>query len=159
MIKGRILLMRHAEKTEDPLDPHLSQDGYARAAKLADYIPATFGTPQFLMATSISKHSVRCIETIKPLSAKIAVPIDATYADQDYGALASQLSCEPRYAHAGALIVVCWHHGNIPSMAQALRAKGGGYPDPWDARVFNQILVLSYSVDGEPKVTTVTEPF
>src|ERR1700681_4042924 len=156
---ARILLMRHAEKTGDPMDPPLSQDGYARAAKLADFIPATFGTPRFLIATSISKHSVRPIETIQPLSAKIGIQVDATYADQDYGALASQLLSEPRYADAGTLIVVCWHHGNIPSMARALRAKPGGYSDPWDAHVFNQIVVLTYSGDGEPEVKTLTEPF
>jgi hypothetical protein len=159
MTNARILLMRHAEKTGDPMDPHLSPDGYARAAKLADFIPATFGIPQFLIATSISKHSVRPIETLEPLSKKIGVSVDATYADQDYSALASHLLSDPRYADAGALIVVCWHHGNIPSMARALRAKLGGYPDPWDADVFNQILVLSYLDDREPKIDTLTEPF
>ena len=141
------------------MDPHLSQDGYARAAKLAGYIPATFGIPQFLIATAISKHSIRPIETIQPLSAKIGVAVDSTYADQDYGALASQLLSDPRYANAGTLIVVCWHHGNIPLMASALRAKPGSYSDPWDAHVFNQMLVLTYSGDGEPEVTTQTEPF
>ena len=159
MTNARILLMRHAEKTGDPMDPHLSQDGCARAAKLADFIPATFGIPQFLIATSISKHSVRPIETLEPLSTKIGVSVDETYADQDYSALASQLLSEPRYADAGTLIVVCWHHGNIPSMAHALRAKLGSYPDPWDADVFNQILVLNYMDDAEPKITTLTEPF
>jgi hypothetical protein len=59
----------------------------------------------------------------------------------------------------GALIAVCWHHGNIPSMAHALRAKLGSYPDPWDADVLNQILVLSYLDDGEPKITTVDRAF
>jgi hypothetical protein len=44
-------------------------------------------------------------------------------------------------------------------MAHALRAKLGSYSDPWDAHVFNQILVLSYLGDGEPKITTLTEPF
>jgi hypothetical protein len=75
------------------------------------------------------------------------------------GALASQLLSDPRYADAGALIVVCWHHGNIPSMAHALRAKLGSYPDPWDADVFNQILVLSYLDDREPKIDSLIEPF
>src|ERR1700687_1223273 len=98
MTDARILLMRHAEKTGDPLDPHLSPDGYTRAAPLADYIPATFGLPQLLIATSISKHSMRPIETLQPLSVKIGVAVDATYADQDYGALASQLLSDPRYA-------------------------------------------------------------
>jgi len=97
MTNARILLMRHAEKSGDPMDPHLSQDGCARAAKLADFIPATFGIPQFLIATSISKHSVRPIETLEPLSTKIGVSVDATYADQDYSALASQLLSEPRH--------------------------------------------------------------
>jgi broad specificity phosphatase PhoE len=159
MTNARVLLMRHAEKTGDPMDPHLSQDGYARAAKLADFIPATFGIPQFLIATSISKHSARPLETLEPLSKKIGVSVAATFADQDYSALANQLLSEPRYADAGALIVVCWHHGNVPSMAHALRAKLGSYPDPWDADVFNQILVLSYLDVGEPKITTLTEPF
>ena len=157
MTNSRILLMRHAEKSADPTDPHLSSAGYARAAKLADYIPGRIGIPGFLFATSTSKHSVRPIETIEPLSAKIGASIDSTYADQDYGALASELLHNQRFADA--LILVCWHHGNIPSMAQALRAKAGNYPDPWDADVFNQILVLAYSGDDAPRVTTLTEPF
>jgi broad specificity phosphatase PhoE len=159
MTNARILLMRHAEKTGDPMDPHLSQDGYARASKLADYIPATFGIPRFLIATAVSKHSIRPIETITPLSAKIGVPIDSTFADQDYGALAGRLLSEPRYADAGTLILVCWHHGNIPSMAGALKAKPGSYPNPWGADVFNQIRILTYSANGDPDATTITEPF
>src|ERR1700730_12565583 len=158
MTNARILLMRHAEKTGDPMDPNLSQDAYARAAKLAEFIPATFGIPQFLIATSISKHSVRPIETLQPLSTKIGVSVDATYADQDYSALASQLLSEPRYADAGALIVVCWHHGNNHEIEHALRAYVGSYPYPWDANVFNKILVLSYLDDGEPKISSLTEP-
>jgi phosphohistidine phosphatase SixA len=159
MTNARILLMRHAEKSADPMDPHLSSDGYARAVKLAEYIPDTLGVPQFLFATSISKHSARPVETIEPLSAKIGVPIEATYAEQDYGALASQLLSAQGFLDASSLIVVCWHHGNIPSMAHALRANPGSYPDPWDAQVFNQILVLTYSGDDAPEVTTLTEPF
>jgi phosphohistidine phosphatase SixA len=159
MTNARILLMRHAEKSADPMDPHLSSDGYARAAKLAEYIPGTFGIPEFLFATSISKHSARPIETIEPLSAKISVPIDATYADQDYGSLASQILSAPGFLDASSLIVVCWHRGNIPSMARALRANAGSYPDPWDAQIFNQILVLTYSGDDVPQVTTLIEPF
>ena len=157
MTDTRILLMRHSEKTGDPMDPHLSLDGYARAEKLTDYIPATFGQPQFLVASSISKGSIRSIETMKPLSEKIGVPIDATAADRDYGALASRLLSEPHYA--GTLIVICWHHANIPSLAQALGAKSGSYPDPWDPQVFNLILELTYVDDTEPDVKTLVEPF
>jgi phosphohistidine phosphatase SixA len=149
--------MRHADKTGDPTDPHLSQDGYARADKLADYIPATFGQPQFIITSSLSKGSARSIETMKPLADKIGVPIDATHAAQDYGAVASQLLSDPRYA--GTLIVICWHHANIPPLAQALGSKPGSYPDPWDPQVFNLILELTYGDDTEPDVRTLVEPF
>jgi phosphohistidine phosphatase SixA len=159
MTNVRILLMRHAEKTGDPMDPHLSQDGYARAEKLADYIPSTFGVPNFLIASSVSKHSTRCIETLKLLSGKTGILIDATNSDQDYGALASQLLSLPQYTIQGTLVVLCWHHGNIPSMARALRATRGSYPDPWDAQVFNQIVVLEYMGNGPPEVKLLTEPF
>src|SRR3977135_4277449 len=45
MAPSRILLMRHAEKPDDPGDPDLTEAGRARAAALARYIPATFGKP------------------------------------------------------------------------------------------------------------------
>lgn len=158
MTNSRILLMRHAEKTGDPMDPHLSREGNARAAKLADYITSEFGMPKFLFAASISKHSTRCIETINPLSAKTGISVDANFADQDYSALAHQLLSQPQYAVDGTLIVLCWHHGNIPSLANALRAPTGSYPDPWDAQVFNKIIVLKYS-GMLPEVKLITEPF
>ena len=159
MTDFRILLMRHAEKTGDPVDPHLSPDGYARATALADYIPSSFGIPDFIFATSMSKHSTRCIETVKPLSARTGILFDATYADQDYAALASHLLSAPHYRALGSLVVVCWHHGNIPSMARALGAPLGSYPDPWHAEVFDQIIVLKYSAKGPPEIQLVIEPF
>lgn len=96
---------------------------------------------------------------MEPLSTKIAVSIDASYADQDYGALASQLLSQPRFNELGNLIAICWHHGNIPSLIHALDAKLGSFPDPWDASVFNQILILSYSGERARNLTSVTEPF
>src|SRR5262249_28142264 len=120
--------MRHAEKMADLRNPNLSDAGLARAQKLADFIPATFGPPQFLFATSMSKHSARPLQTITPLSDKIGIKINTSYADQDYGGLAYELLGGAQYA--GALTLVCWHHGNIPPLAHALRAKSGDYPDP-----------------------------
>jgi hypothetical protein len=78
------------------------------------------------------------------------------FADQDCGALAHTLRKTPRYD--GALIVVCWHHGNIPSFAHALKANAGDYPDPWDPSVFNLILQFDF-VRGVPTVNRVIEPF
>ncbi len=156
MDTGQILLMRHAEKRDDPLDPDLSAAGQARARQLVRYIPESFGTPDFLFATALSNHSRRPVETLEPLSQAIGITIDAGFADQDYGALAHEILHTPHYD--GKLIVICWHHGNIPSLARALKAKSGEYPDPWDPAVFDLILRFDF-VEGVPTVSRVVEPF
>jgi broad specificity phosphatase PhoE len=83
MKSERILLMRHGEKPDDPLDPALSPAGHKRAKKLAKYIPDKFGKPDFLFATAISKYSKRPYETLKPLSKATGASIDTNFADQD----------------------------------------------------------------------------
>ena len=150
-----ILVMRHAEKSDDPLDPHLTSAGLARAKALAHYIPATFGMPQFLFASAASKHSRRPIETLEPLAAQCHLTIDDSYADQDYGALAHHL--RKNDGMAGALVVVCWHHGNIPPMMHALHAAAGDYPNPWKGDVFDLILQVTLG-SGAPSVRRITEP-
>jgi len=152
-----ILVMRHAEKLADLTDPDLAPEGYARAAKLATYIPDTFGAPDFIFAAAISKHSARPYETVEPLAKRTGKPINATIADQDYGALANEILETPEYTDKQ--IVVCWHHGNIPSMLRALGAKPGDYPNPWDSKVFNLILQVEFQQDGVPTVKKVDEPF
>jgi phosphohistidine phosphatase SixA len=152
-----VLVMRHAEKSPDPRDPDLSPEGLARAEKLASYIPDTFGAPDFIFATAISKHSARPYETVEPLAKRTGKPIDATIADQDYGALASDLLSGGAYS--GKQGVICWHHGNIPSLLHALGAKDGEYPDPWDAKVFNLILKVEFDGNAIPQVSKVEEPF
>jgi phosphohistidine phosphatase SixA len=149
--------MRHAEKPDDPMNPDLSDAGYVRAERLADYVPATFGRPEFLFATALSTHSARPVETLTPLSKQIGVAIDSTFADQDYGALAEDVLSQPQFT--GKLILVCWHHGDIPSLMRALRAKSDELPDPWDPQVFNLILQLDFAESSDPNMVRVIEPF
>ena|ERR1700761_2703461 len=153
---GTILLMRHAEKPADVGDIHLSKAGYARADKLASYIPQTFGKPDFLFAAADSKNSVRPRETLEPLSQAIQVTIDASHPDDDYAALASKLLTKPHFE--GKLTAVCWHHEKIPHFAKALGATAGEYPHPWDPAVFNLILQLGFN-GGQLTVKQITEPF
>jgi phosphohistidine phosphatase SixA len=149
--------MRHGEKPADPKNPDLSSAGLHRAEELAAYIPTTFGALDLLFASALSKHSARPYETIKPLAKKLGLAIDASYADQDYGALAAELLGDQRYA--GKRIAVAWHHGNIPSLAQALGAARGDYPDPWNPAIFHLILKFEWRQGAPPLVTQVTEPF
>jgi broad specificity phosphatase PhoE len=151
-----ILVMRHAEKPADPTEPNLTAAGKRRAKRLATYIPKEFGKPDFIFAAAISRHSARPYETVKPLSKRVKVGIDAKIADNDYGVLAQELLTKNKYA--GKSIVVGWHHGNIPSLIRMLGAPKGQYPDPWDHTVFNLILQLEFP-DDKPKVKKVREPF
>jgi hypothetical protein len=137
MTNGRILLMRHAEKPDDPLDPKLSVAGSDRAQKLAKYIPETFGKPDFLFAAMPSKHSERPYLTLKPLKKAIDVTINTSYADPDYPTLAHHLLTDVDFS--GKLLVVCWHHERIPTFAADSGANPRTYPDPWPGKVFNLI--------------------
>jgi phosphohistidine phosphatase SixA len=153
-----ILLFRHAEKPTDPADPNLSAAGHERAERLADYIPKTFGRPDFIFATAFSQHSQRPYETVQPLSEATGRPIDATIKNADFQVLAQALFGDAQYA--GKLVVLCWHHGTMPDLAAALNAPQGTYPETWDAGVFDLILKLDYQPgDHTPSVTQVTEPF
>jgi phosphohistidine phosphatase SixA len=152
-----VLVMRHAEKPDDPRDPNLSREGLARAEKLATYIPQSFGAPDFIISAAVSKHSARPYETVEPLAKRTGKPIDATIADQDYGVLADNLLAGGDYSAKQGL--VCWHHGHIPAFLHELGAKQGDYPNPWNPQVFNLILKVDFIGTGELKVTKVTQPF
>ena len=152
-----VLVTRHAEKSPDLNDPHLTSAGEQRAMLLATYIPEQFGKPDFIFATANSKHSSRPFETVLPLSQAVGVPIDQSYADQDYGALALILRGSEKYH--GKSVLICWHHGNIPSLLNAIGALVGTYPDPWPKMTFNMIIKLTIEGPRVSDATTVTEPF
>ena len=151
-----ILIMRHAEKSGDPDDPHITEAGLQRALTLADFVPRRFGPPHFIFAAADSTHSSRPYETVRPLSEASGIGIDSIYADQDYGALAQALRGDARFS--AKTVVVCWHHGNIPNLLFALKAPDGSYPDPWPRDTFNLIIKFTLEADAAA-VDLVTEPF
>jgi phosphohistidine phosphatase SixA len=152
-----ILIIRHAEKPDDRNDPDLTAAGRRRAENLADYLPRKFGIPDFLFASTRSKHSNRPIETVEPLSKKIGVPISDIFADEDFAALAHKLLTDKKYDQK--FILICWHHGRIPDLAFALGASRDAVPNPWDPTVFNLILELEYEGSAPPATAKITEPF
>jgi hypothetical protein len=122
--------------------------GAARAERLAFYIPATFGRPDFVFAAAVAKDSVRSYLTMRPLCDAIGIPLDAAIKGKKYGDLATKLLSDT--AFADSLVVACWSHNELPKLADALNARKGDYPDPWDDRVFNLILQLDYGMADEP---------
>jgi hypothetical protein len=139
-----ILIVRHAEKlTDGRLD--LSPVGFKRAALLPDlFLPAgvrrDLPVPQVLIATHLSAHSNRPVETITPLAAALNLPIDSTVMNEDYAALAASLL---RGKYAGKVVLVSWHHGKIPALAEALGAKAPYAV--WPEGQFDRVWRIDYA--------------
>ncbi len=154
-----IYLMRHAEK---PLggdkDPNLTPTGYKRAELLPTLFVAKKGAaqpprlrkPDALFATARSKHSDRPLETITPLSLATGLFVNHTFDDHDTAGLVTELMSGK---YGGKVVVVSWHHGELPHLAQAL---GIANPPHWEDTTFNQIWQIQY-VDGQAVLTPIAE--
>ncbi len=153
----RILLMRHAEKTGDLDDIHLSQVGQQRAEQLASFIPTQFGVPDFLFAAARSKRSIRSIETLQPLAARIGAPVRHDVEDDDFEDLVAEITRDPRYRDS--LIVIAWHHKKIAAIAAMLGAETGTYPDPWPETLYGAIVDLDYAAGFPPHCKQIKQPF
>jgi broad specificity phosphatase PhoE len=170
MAPKRIVILRHGEKPgdpaapDDPANPDLAPAGVARATMLATLIPAKFGTPDWLIAAASSDKSHRPVETLQPLADALGFGPDKfiqTYKNDDYAKLANELLNKPRYS--GKLVVVCWHHGNIPGLGLALGATAAQLQTApeisaredglhWNATVFDRFWILDFAV-GQRGVT------
>lgn len=148
-----ILLMRHAEKPlTDSKDPNLSPEGFKRAQALPKlFLDGTLPRPDFLFASAPSKHSNRPAETIAPLAQALNLKINEDYEDIESGPLAKKILSGK---YAGKVVVIAWHHGEIPNVAQDLGVTDA--PKKWDADVFDQIWKIQY-VDGKAVMTVLHE--
>lgn len=155
---ARLLVMRHAEKTGDKRDKDLSEAGWARAEKLATYIPQALGRPDFLVAASNSVKSKRPKQTLEPLAKALGLEIWAELDDEEVGEMVAELASEPEWR--GKFGVISWRHSDLPRLIGALGAPTGTYPDPWDSAVYDLMIEIVYDASGKtPRVRPITPPF
>ena len=143
-----IFLIRHAEKLTDKR-PDLAQQGFLRAALLPNLFngpAATLPRPDFLFATARSKNSNRPFETVMPLSSALNEPISNEILDENFADLA-RLLLSGQYA--GKIVLVAWHHGNLPDLTTAL---GATPPYQWPDTQFDRIWRINYS-NGKATLT------
>jgi hypothetical protein len=152
---ANVLIIRHAEK---PLTgPGLSEEGQERAAALpqlfvkSDARPDPFPTPGFLIAAQTSPESSRPVDTVSPLGARLGLHVKDDVKDKHYAQLVGELK-DQRYA--GKTVLICWHHGEMPALAEAL--GGTGIPDKIDEGTYDLIWRIDYA-DGEAKTTLGTQ--
>jgi hypothetical protein len=117
----QVLIIRHAEKTGLKTDVHLNPRGYERAAALVRLFPARLETPEALFAAHRTAHSNRPVETLAPLEHALHLKID----------------------DRRKTVLVCWHHGRIPTLAAALGVISP--PSPWPDRQFDRVWKIQYA--------------
>jgi hypothetical protein len=149
-----VLIMRHAEKPSDAKDPNLAPQGFRRAQALPQLFTGPqprLPRPEFLFASDAAKHSNRPMETIQPLSQALQERINHDYVDLETGPIAKQILSGK---YAGKVVLICWHHGEIPHLAEALGVTDA--PHKWDPDVFDQVWEIRW-VGGQPHFHVVDE--
>lgn len=168
----QILLVRHAEKPDDDQDIHLTSRGAARAAALPSLFvipptfpskPASFATPDFIFATKESKHSNRPVETVAPLAKALNdMTIHQKDSNDEYAKLAVKIFEKDKYANK--TILICWHHGTMPELTQAIiaHAKNGPslknqVPKHWKDAVFDRVWIVTFESSGNAAFADVPQ--
>ena len=100
-----------------------------------------FLTPQSIIATQQSKHSKRPIETVTPLAIALNLHINDRFADKDADIKEMTDAILNNYSFAGEIVLICWHHGKIPAIAQAL---GIAKPPKWDGKIFDRVWQITF---------------
>ena len=145
-----VLIIRHAEKPGS--GDNLTPAGEGRAKAYVNYfkgytVDSKPITVNYLFAAADSKGSRRPRLTLEPLSKATGMTIDQRFTAKQFQGLANELRAKPY----GQDILICWHHGQIPGLLDALGAKpdkllpGGKWPDD----VFGWVIQLRYDANGQ----------
>ncbi len=144
-----VMIVRHAEKPDSGRD--LSPAGQQRAEAYADYFKNLKANgkalvPDCLIATADSEESQRPRQTLEPLSKALSLKIDSSIKNKDYAEVAKHLFAK----HHGDRILICWHHGEIPGLLNALGADPAALlPEgKWPGKEFGWVLLLRFDNDG-----------
>ena len=144
-----ILVIRHAEKPDTGDD--LSPAGHQRAEAYAGYFKSfTLDAKPLkldhVFAAADSKGSHRPRLTVEPMAAALGLKVESQIANKQFQDLVTELKTKDH----GKRILICWHHGEIPNLVQALGADPAKLlPDgKWPDQVFDWMLLLRYDHEG-----------
>jgi broad specificity phosphatase PhoE len=144
-----VLIIRHAENP--PSGHGLSPTGEQRAKAYKDYflnftVDSKRLEPQVILVADDSKHSHRPRLTVEPFAKAAKLPIDSRFDNKQPTDLAAELRANDQ----GKVILICWHHGQIPALLRALGAAPETLlPDgKWPRTVYDWVILLSYDENG-----------
>src|SRR4051812_11299897 len=134
----RIVIFPHAGKPASR-EPHLALRGKMRALGLAKLLPKIV-KPDFVFASTSTKHSSRPYQTVRPMADKLGLDVSTVYADKETKKLVKTLQ---KKKFEGKTILICWHHGRMPELIKELGHKCPY--DKWPDELFDRII----SIDAE----------
>lgn len=135
---------------------NFSRSGFERA----EYISTLFGhgderwpAPSFIYALSPGDRNNdkienwREVETVKPLSDKLNVPIDYKFGIHEKKKFANDLLAKLRDGNVcGKIALISWKHDNIPELAQLLGCgPDQGCPTQFDDTDFDSAWQIRYT--------------
>ena len=144
-----VLIIRHAE---DAGSGHgLSSRGQERAEAYKNYfqnftIDSKRREPNDVLVAKDSKQSHRPRLTVEPFAKAAKLPINSSFGNKQPTDLAAEL----RANHGEKVILICWHHGQIPALLRAL----GAAPETllpngkWPRDVYDWVIMASFDENG-----------
>jgi hypothetical protein len=175
-----IMIIRHAEKPVPDgadgvtaacsLDPEsLVPPGWQRAGAWMELFAPSLGQPSVLptpatIFASAPKHyvelaaghggskSLRPLETISYLAAKLGLQVNLSFAKGNETGLAAAL------ALIEGVVLVCWQHENIIAIANALTDGMQGIPAKWHDSRFNVVFKFDRADEALPWAFTQIVP-
>ena len=159
---GCVLIIRHAEKTGEKGDAHLSKQGKERAEVLDQIFTASaqrpnpFPKPDVIFAAKSHKDSFRPLDTVAPLAKKLKLTINETFDSklpkdgmekpkEGIAELRDELLSGSKYA--GKTVLISWRHSSISELARALKADK--VPEKWEDGVFDRVWRIDYDNEGK----------
>jgi len=153
---AQVMIIRHAEKYEDPNRIHLNPRGLTRARALAQFFQSDprvreYGLPAAIVAQrpSKKKKAVRCQETVAPLARATGQQVITRFAYGEVTALVNWLRAGREWDSKSVLI--CAEHTDIVHMAKALGVPHVGEV-VWPHETYDRVWLIDFS----PEDGTVT---
>lgn len=151
-----ILMIRHAEKPAS--GDGLALAGQERAQAYVVYfqnylIGSEPVSLKYLFASEDSSASHRPRLTIEPLSKALGLEINDKHKDKHYKKVADDILKNSKYDNSD--ILICWHHGEILKLAEALGVDASqlpeqaNWPPSWPGDVYGWLLQLCYDASGQ----------
>ena len=144
-----LLIIRHAENQAN--GHGLSARGEERAKAYKNYflnfsVDSKRLEPNAVVVAADSKQSHRPRLTVEPFAKAAKLPIDNRFANKQPTDLAAEL----RANYAAKVVLICWHHGQIPALLRAL----GAAPETllpngrWPKTVYDWVIMASFDENG-----------